>query len=290
VKGLTAAHPKAKQEKAMSKGKVLVTGSNATRIEVQGSGWGPTGNYLNETVVPMMALISAGYNVQLATPNGTKPHMDKASDSAVHFGGDTSAYAHAKDFWIDDSTMNQVRTLRSVIDEGLDKYAGVFVPGGQAPVVDLMQDPQMGEILRHFHTQSKPTALLCHGPIVLVSTMPRALEFRTALMAGDDANAKELAKGWQYAGYGMTIFSASEEKWVEKEILHGKMYFNMPQALRAAGGDVVTAQVDFEPHVIVDRELITGQNPRSDHPIAEALVEALDKTNAQRRPSAAAHA
>ena len=26
----------------MSKGKVLVTGSNATRIEVQGSGWGPT--------------------------------------------------------------------------------------------------------------------------------------------------------------------------------------------------------------------------------------------------------
>ena len=101
----------------MSKGKVLVTGSNATRIEVQGSGWGPTGNYLNETAVPIMALISAGYDVQLATPNGTKPHMDKASDSAVHFGGDTSAYARAKDFWTDDSTMNQVSTLRSVIEE-----------------------------------------------------------------------------------------------------------------------------------------------------------------------------
>jgi hypothetical protein len=47
--------------------------------------------------------------------------------------------------------MNQVRTLHAVIEEGLDKYAGVFVPGGQAPVVDLMQDPQTGEILRHFH-------------------------------------------------------------------------------------------------------------------------------------------
>jgi hypothetical protein len=44
VKG-SRRHPKAKQEgKTMSKGKVLVTGSNATRIEVQGSGWGPTGN------------------------------------------------------------------------------------------------------------------------------------------------------------------------------------------------------------------------------------------------------
>jgi putative intracellular protease/amidase len=272
----------------MSKGKVLVTGSNATRIEVQGSGWGPTGNYLNETVVPITALISAGYDFQLATPNGTKPHMDKASDSVVHFGGDTSAYNSAKAFWTDDPTMNQVRTLRSVIEEGLDNYAGVFVPGGQAPVVDLMQDPQMGEILRHFHDRAKPTALLCHGPIALVAALPHAREFRAALMAGDETTAKELAKGWQYADYKMTIFSASEEKWVEKEILHGKMYFTMPQALRAAGGDVTTTNVDFEPNAIVDRELITGQNPRSDRLVGEKLVKALDKATAQARPNAAA--
>ena len=39
----------------MAKGKVLVIGSNATRIEVQGGGTVPAGNYLNETVVPVMA-------------------------------------------------------------------------------------------------------------------------------------------------------------------------------------------------------------------------------------------
>ena len=50
----------------MSKGKVLVVGSNATRIEVQGGGWGPSGNYLNETVVPAMAVIDAGYDIVLA--------------------------------------------------------------------------------------------------------------------------------------------------------------------------------------------------------------------------------
>jgi putative intracellular protease/amidase len=273
----------------MAEGKVLVVGSNATRIEIQG-GWGPTGNYLNETVVPIMAVIAAGYDVQLATPNGTKSHMDKASDSVTHFGGDLSAYTHAKNFWIDDPVMNQVRTLRSVIENGLDDFAGMFVPGGQAPVVDLMQDPQMGEILRHFHEQAKPTALLCHGPIALVSAMPRAREFRAALIDGNEAKAKELAKGWQYAGYDMTIFSASEEKWVENEILHGKMYFNMPQALRAGGGDVTIGKVDFAPHVIVDRELITGQNPRSDHATGEKLVEALDKATAQRRPNPAVSA
>jgi len=141
-----------------------------------------------------------------------------------------------------------------------------------------MQDPDAGEILRHFHQQSKPTALLCHGPITLVSAMPHAREFRAALVAGDENKATEWARGWPYAGYKITIFSASEEKWVENDILHAKMYFNMPYALTAAGGEVTTGAVDFEPNVVVDRELITGQNPRSDHPIAAKLIEALSRT------------
>jgi putative intracellular protease/amidase len=266
----------------MSKGKLLVVGSNATRIEIQGGGWGPTGNYLNETVVPMMAAIDAGYDVVLATPDGTKPHMDAASDSAVHFGGDKAAYARAKAFWADNPAMNKVSSLDVVIAGGLDQYAGVFVPGGQAPVVDLMQDARMGEVLRHFHERRKPTALLCHGPIALVSAMAHAREFRAALIAGDDTKAKAWAKDWPYAGYKMTIFSASEEVWVENEILHGKMYFNMPQALGDAGGEVSIGKPDFEPNVVLDRELITGQNPRSDHPIAVALIAALDNAAKKR--------
>src|SRR5215471_6655029 len=120
----------------MTKDKVLILGSNATRIEVQGGGTGPTGNYLNETVVPAMALSEAGYDLVIATPNGSKPHIDEASDSAVHFGGDQTAYSRAKAFWANDPSMNQVCTLRSVIKDGLDGYDALFVPGGQAPVVD----------------------------------------------------------------------------------------------------------------------------------------------------------
>jgi putative intracellular protease/amidase len=261
----------------MSKGKVLVVGSNATQIEIEGGKTGPTGQYLNETVVPIMALIDAGYDIVLATPNGTKPHIDEASLAVQHFGGDETAFQRAKTFYAENAAINHARTLRSVIDEGLDGYAAVFVPGGQAPVVDLMQDPELGEILRHFHAHKKPTALLCHGPIAVVAALPKSREFRAALVAGDKAKATELAKGWQYAGYKMTVFSASEEKWVENEILHGKMYFTMPEALQAAGGNVENGTVDFAPHVIEDRELITGQNPRSDHLIGEALVKALGR-------------
>lgn len=260
----------------MSKGKVLVIGSNATRIEVQGGGAGATGQYLNETVVPAMALVDAGYDVVLATPNGSKPHIDEASDSAQHFEGDEAAYRRGRQFFDSHPSMNQGRTLRSVIEEGLDNYAALFVPGGQAPVVDLMQDPEMGEIERHFHDRKKPTAYLCHGPIASVAAMPNAAQFRAALIAGDTAKAAELAKGWQYAGYKMTVFSATEEKVIEDNILHAKLYFNMPDALRTAGADVSTT-VDFEPYVVEDRELITGQNPRSDKPIAAKLLQALER-------------
>src|SRR5262249_39589096 len=252
----------------MSKRTVLVVGSNATRIEVQGGGTAATGQYLNELVVPVMALVDAGYDIVFATANGTKPHIDPVSDSPQHFGGDEAAYGRARTFFNEHPSMNHVRTLRSVIDEGLDQYAAFFTPGGQAPVVDLMQDAELGTILRHFHDQKKPTAYLCHGPIASLAAMPNARQFRAALIAGDKAQASELATGWQYAGYKMTIFSATEEKVIEDKILHAKLYFNMPEALRAAGADVSAGAVDFDPYVVVDREVITGQNPRSDKPIA----------------------
>src|SRR5262252_7096963 len=117
----------------MSKRKVLVIGSNATRIEVRSGGTGATGQYLNETVVPAMALVKAAYDVVLATPNGAKPHIDEASDSAQHFGGDQAAYQRARTFFANDPSMNQGRTLRSVIDEGLESTRGCSFPAARRP-------------------------------------------------------------------------------------------------------------------------------------------------------------
>ena len=262
----------------MTKGTVLVVGSNATRIELQGGGSAAIGQYLNETVVPAMALIEAGYPVVLATPDGTKPPIDPVSDAAQHFGGDKAAHARARRFYADDPSMNQVRTLRSVIEDGLDGYAGLFVPGGHAPAVDLMQDADMGAVLHHFHKAEKPTALLCHGPVATVAAMPRARAFRAALVAGDGAAASEHARGWIYADYRMTVFSVSEERTAEDKLLGGRLCFTMPDALLLAKATVSTAAEDSAPNVVVDRELITGQNPTSDHLIAARLVEALDRS------------
>ena len=260
----------------MGKGIILVVGSNATQLEAKGGGTITIGQFLNETAVPLMALVAAGYDFVLATPTGEKPHMDKDSDALIYFGGDDAARQRARSFFVDDPAMNRVRTLRSVIDDGLDRFAGVFFPGGHAPVVDVMQDPDVREILRYFHAQKKPTAAICHGPTAILAEMDKAREFRAALIDGNQAKARALAEGWQYAGYRMTVFSRSEEEFAEDNVFHAKLYFNMPDALEAAGGEVITTEENFVSNVIVDRELVTGQNPMSDHELAAKFIQALE--------------
>src|SRR5262245_42387069 len=63
------------------------------------------------------------------------------------------------------------------------------------------------------------------------------------------------------------------EEPLENDILHAPIRLHVVDALKIAGANVTTNpvdfEVDFEPYVTEDRELITGQNPRSDHLISK---------------------
>jgi putative intracellular protease/amidase len=263
-----------------TRGKILIVASSIATFELKTGQKVPVGYYLNELVIPAMKAIEAGYEILLATPKGNQPRVDQQSLAPSHFGDSEEKLREAVDFAASNSSIRSPRSIRSVIEEGLENYVGVFVPGGHPPMVDLMQDPDLGEVLRHFHAHSKPTALLCHGPIAATAAMPKARSFRQALVNDDKKAATEAAEGWQYAGYRMTIFSSDEEKYAEDVLLEGaKVPFYPTTALEIAGAKVETSEF-FKPHVVQDRELITGQNPPSDHAIADLFVEALDSYSA----------
>lgn len=164
--------------------------------------------------------------------------------------------------------------ISDVIASGLDQYDAVFVPGGHGPMEDLLDDPDAGTVMRHFHQTSKPTAVLCHGPISLLSALPNSKEFVAALAAGDAAGARDKAQGWIYSGYKMTIFSTAEEQQREPIEIGGKVLFYPDAALRIAGGDVSVVE-PWKSYVIQDRELISGQNPFSDQELLNHLLPAL---------------
>jgi putative intracellular protease/amidase len=262
-----------------NKGTILVIGSNADSITLKNGDKEHAGYYLNEMVIPTQAVLDAGYEMVLATPNGKKPVMDPQSAVASYFGDNDGELQKALAFVASYPAMQTPLSFRSAIDQGLDKYIAVYVPGGHPPMVDLMDNTDLGEILNYFHNESKLTVLLCHGPIAITAALPKAKEFRAAMVRGDEAQARKLAAGWIYAGYRMTIFSNDEEHWVEDTYMGGrKVPFYVNDALRIAGGKVeVSDQGIFKSHAVQDRELITGQNPPSDEALAALFLQALDR-------------
>jgi putative intracellular protease/amidase len=259
-----------------TKGKVLVLVSSGRGLPLKDGGcYTGAGYYLNELTVPVRALMKEGYEITFANPKGNAPQVDVHSEVADFFGGDA---AKLEDYMLFRDGLKGLRDparISDVIASGLDQYDAVFVPGGHGPMIDLLDDPSAGIVMRHFHETSKPTAVLCHGPISLLSALPNSKEFVAALAAGDAAGAHAKAQGWIYAGYKMTIFSTAEEQQREPLEIGGKVLFYPDFALRTAGGDV-SVLAPWTSYVLQDRELISGQNPFSDQALLKLLLPALD--------------
>lgn len=257
---------------AAPKGEVLVVLSSETALPLRDGKTFPSGYYLNEFGVPADALQRAGYRLTVVTPRGNRPQADQRSVDPQYFRGNAQEMKRIAGV-VDHLTQpDQVQSLPEVIKAGLDRYAAVFIPGGHAPMIDLANNPLVGQVLRHFHAQGKPTAAICHGPITLLAAQDDPQGYEQAL---GEANAGP-ARNWIYSGYRMTIFADAEEAVFEASLNGDKLRYYPARAMATAGGDMQFAKA-WESHVVVDRELITGQNPFSDQALAQALIAALAK-------------
>ena len=199
---------------SMYKGKVLVVMSSPHALELKDGRTYSTGYYLNEFAVPYRKLTEAGYEPVIANPKGARPAMDPNSNNAMFFGGDDAARADELNFAEGIASLAHPKTLASVLAEGTQDYVGLFIPGGHAPMADLLKDKNLGKILTSFHDTGRPTGIVCHGPIVLLSALPNPDAF-IASMIGGDGKASSLNAGWPYAGYRLTVFATGEEQALE---------------------------------------------------------------------------
>ncbi|WP_429159504.1 type 1 glutamine amidotransferase domain-containing protein [Aeromonas media] len=257
---------------AAPKGEILVLLSSETALSLQGGKSLTTGFYQNELGVPASALLEAGYTLTPVTPRGNRPVADKSSVDPQYFGGDPQAMARIGAVVDSLFGVGKVLSLKEVLQSGPERYAGLFIPGGHAPLIDLATDPEVGTLLRHFHDNHKPTAAICHGPIALLAAQGDPAEFEQSVIAGKADGARE----WIYDGYRMTIFSDEEEAVFEASLKGDRLRYYPAQAMARAGGKMQFV-APWQPGVVVDRELITGQNPFSDHVLASAFIAALDK-------------
>lgn len=218
----------------------------------------PSGFFLMELSKPLSTLLSEGYEITFASPKGHPPKPDPNSETLLAFAG--NFYERRREQALiarmrRDNGFDSPRPFHTISDDELATFAGVFIPGGHAPLADLGADPELGRILRHFHDEHKPTAVICHGPYALLSTR--------CAPPGDFA----------YKGYRITSWSDAEEKMMET--LWGGEVAKTEGELAAAGACMVVGAGEKVGVVTVDRELVSGGNPMAAQRLGERLVEML---------------
>ncbi|MDQ2811073.1 MAG: type 1 glutamine amidotransferase domain-containing protein [Actinomycetota bacterium] len=205
-----------------------------------------TGYWYEEMAAPYYRFTDAGAEVVVASPAGGPPPVDPMSnwpeyttDDTRRFDGDSAAR----------SVLARSVRLDSVTAEDFD---GVFYAGGHGPMWDLAEDQVSIHLIEAFWRAGKPVASTCHGPAVLRHVT--------------DSSSQPLVRGKRVTGFANT-----EEAAVKRT---DAVPFLLEDELKRLGGDYSRAG-DWQPHVVEDGKLITGQNPNSAGPVAEALLAQL---------------
>lgn len=242
----------------MKNPKILVYVSSATRVPHVEGGSHEVGVYLGELVEPLEPLYRAGYEFGFVSPDGNTLTLDKSSLSLALWGFSKKKRQNALDFveTLNTLGMDDPMKLSDLLQDTttLASYDVLFIPGGHAPMTDVLHKNWMesgelnqdtGELLRHFHENKKITSLICHGP--------------AALGAAPVIDGK-----WLYDGYNMTCVPMSAEWLTEDKPLMKNTGGHMPdypkKILKRNGGVIKNTLMGLS-IVVEDRELITGQDP-----------------------------
>ncbi|MFC9324291.1 type 1 glutamine amidotransferase domain-containing protein [Kitasatospora sp. NPDC057015] len=208
----------------------------------------PTGFWAEEVASPYEVFRAAGHDVVVATPGGVVPTVDRGSLAPEVNGGEEGARKVAQ-------TLAAIAGIQHPIaleDVALDEYDAVFYPGGHGPMEDLAVSADSGALLTRALRSGRPLGVVCHGP--------------AALLAARDEDG-----GSPFAGYRLTGFTNVEET---QAGLAGQAKWLLQDRLVELGADFQEGE-PWAPHVVVDRNLVTGQNPASSAPLAAALLEKL---------------
>jgi putative intracellular protease/amidase len=202
-----------------------------------------TGFWLEEFAAPYFVFRDAGVELTLASPNGAQPPLDPKSDLAE---SQTPAMTRFKKDEEAQKALSQTSKLANMRAVDFDT---IFYVGGHGPIWDLAESPVSIALLESFYNSGKPIALVCHSPGVLRHVTYQGVP---------------LVKGKHVTG-----FTNGEE---EEMRLTKIVPFLVEDELMRLGA-IFEKKADWQPFSVVDRLLVTGQNPASSTSSARALLE-----------------
>jgi putative intracellular protease/amidase len=205
-----------------------------------------TGFWLEELAAPYYAFKEAGVQLTLASPKGGQSPLDPKSNDPAFQTADT------KRFELDAEAGKALANTVPLNSVSHDAFDAVFYPGGHGPLWDLAEDQYSIALIENTLNAGKPVALVCHAPGVL-------------------RHAKKPDGSPLVAGKKVTGFTNSEEAAVG---LTNVVPFLVEDELVNHGGHFSKTD-DWQPYVVEDGLLITGQNPASSALAAKSLIQFL---------------
>ncbi|KAJ7733831.1 class I glutamine amidotransferase-like protein [Mycena olivaceomarginata] len=208
----------------------------------------PQGWYLPEAAHPYYVLAPHA-TIDFTSPNGANPPVNEGSVQMYEKDQESVK------FLADETVKAKLANAKKLSEVSAKDYDAVYYIGGHGPVFDLAVDPENIKLGNEAIQSGKIVSAVCHGLAALVGVT--------------DAQGKSI-----FAGKNVTGFSN-----VEEEILGTtkEIPFSTEDRIISLGGKYTTADKPYEPKVVVDGLLLTGQNPGSSSPLGEEILKALQK-------------
>ncbi|MFG2544693.1 type 1 glutamine amidotransferase domain-containing protein [Streptomyces sp. NPDC048594] len=228
--------------------KILFIVSGATYWVLKDGTRYATGYWAEEFAKPYKAVTEAGHDVVVATPGGTTPNVDMMSLRPSMAGGEQGALD--LEAIIRDAEV--MRRPLKLSDVRLEDYDAVYLPGGHGPMSDLAFDADAGRLLTSQLASGNPLFIVCHAPAAMLATRIHGVS--------------------PFEGYKVTGFTNEEEEGVG---LASRATWLLETDLRDKVGVQYSRGPVWEPYMVEDRNLVTGQNPASAEVLAERLLKIL---------------
>ncbi|WP_327234479.1 type 1 glutamine amidotransferase domain-containing protein [Streptomyces sp. NBC_01317] len=228
--------------------KILFIVSGATYWVLKDGSRYATGYWAEEFANPYKEITDAGHEVVVATPGGVTPNVDMMSLRPSMVGGEQEALDL-------EAVIRDAEVMRRPIklsDVRLEDYDAVYLPGGHGPMSDLAFDADVGRLLTAQLASGNPLFIVCHAPAALLATR----------IHGESP----------FKGYKVTGFTNEEEEGVG---LASRATWLLETDLKDKVGVQFSRGPAWEPYMVEDRNLVTGQNPHSAAVLGERLLKVL---------------
>lgn len=202
----------------------------------------PTGYEFSEVAHPFLVFKGEDYQVDFASIKGGRPPEDgyDSGDKASTLFRDSAGFRQ----------LNQSMRLSEV---DLSLFDAIYFPGGLGPMVDMVNEPEVERAIVEIYESGRVVGSVCHGPVALMNV---TMSDGTGFLSGKSVAA---------------FTEAEEQGHSEKDVP-----FMLDSALQQQGAKHTSAP-SFEPHVVIDDRLITGQNPASAAGVARAMIRVIAK-------------